>query len=105
MARVGTDDADGSVIELTRKKTARPPKYLVVMFNDDYTPAEFVVGILKDVFRMDEMTAITTMLAVHQRGAAACGAYSRDVAETKLDQAKSRSAAAGHALKMEMQPE
>jgi len=84
MTRVCFDDADGSALEILRAKTVCPPGYVVVMHNDDFTPAPFVVALLRSVFRMDEAAAVSTMLAVHSRGAAPCGTYPRDVAETKL---------------------
>lgn len=105
MSRVTSNDADGFVIEIARTKPVRPPKYTVVMYNDDYTPAEFVVRLLEGVFRMERAAAVATMLAVHRRGASACGTYPRDVAETKLAEALALSASEGHPLKLEMQPE
>jgi len=105
MPRAGYPDADGSVLEVTRTKPVRPPKYTVVMHNDDYTPADFVVALLVEVFRLGQEAAVATMLAVHQRGAAPCGTYPRDVAETKLAEATARAKEAGHPLMLDLQPE
>lgn len=67
--------------------TKRPPFFKVVMLNDDFTPMEFVVQVLKDVFRKAHEEAIGIMLEIHQRGAGTAGVYTRDVAETKAETA------------------
>src|SRR5271170_6509226 len=66
-----------------RTKTQRPPLYKVILLNDDYTPREFVVQVLKAVFRMNEDQAYRVMLTAHRRGACVIAVYARDVAETK----------------------
>lgn len=68
-----------------RVQTHKPPLYKVVMLNDDYTPMELVVDILKGVFGKTMEEANRLMMEVHNRGAAVCGIYTRDVAETKAD--------------------
>jgi len=64
-------------------KTARPPLYKVILLNDDYTPREFVVQVLKAVFRMSEDESYRVMMTAHRRGACVIAVYTRDVAETK----------------------
>lgn len=61
----------------------QPAKYKVVMLNDDFTPMEFVVEVLMSFFYMDAEKAAEVMLAVHIKGKAICGIFTRDVAETK----------------------
>lgn len=63
----------------------KPPLYKVVMLNDDYTPMEFVITIVKKVFNKTQEEANRIMMEVHNRGSAVCGLYTRDVAETKAD--------------------
>jgi ATP-dependent Clp protease adaptor protein ClpS len=63
----------------------RPPMFNVIMLNDDYTPMDFVVDVLKGVFRMTHEDAVSTMLKIHHNGEANCGTYTRDVAETKME--------------------
>lgn len=67
-------------------KLAPPPMYQVVMLNDDYTPMEFVVDVLEKFFSMNRERATQTMLTVHTKGKAACGTFTKDVAETKVAQ-------------------
>ncbi len=66
-------------------KTKRPPKYKVILLNDDYTPMDFVVMVLEQIFRRSHEEALNVMLEVHQKGAGLAGVYTRDVAETKVD--------------------
>ena len=70
-----------------RLKTQRPPLYKVILLNDDYTPREFVVLVLKAVFRMNEDQAYRVMMTAHQKGACVIAVYARDVAETKAKEA------------------
>lgn len=63
-----------------------PNHYEVIMHNDDFTPMEFVVNVLKDVFHKDNAAAQELMLYVHQHGAATVGSYTYDIAKTKVDQ-------------------
>ena len=58
----------------------------LLMLNDDYTPMEFVVMVLKRFFRMDLEQATRVMLHVHQRGVGVCGIFPYEVAETKVNQ-------------------
>ena len=80
-----------------RPKVARPRLYKVILLNDDFTPREFVVTVLKAVFRMTETQASRVMLAAHKLGACVVALYTRDVAESKATEATDagRSAAAG----------
>ena len=70
----------------TRAKPKKPSQYKVLMLNDDYTPMEFVVIVLKRFFRMDLEQATRVMLHVHQRGVGVCGIFPYEVAETKVNQ-------------------
>jgi ATP-dependent Clp protease adaptor protein ClpS len=85
---IGVDDADGQVgtATKTRTRSKKPQQYKVLMLNDDYTPMEFVVMVLKRFFRMDLEQATRVMLHVHQKGVGVCGVYPYEVAETKVNQ-------------------
>lgn len=73
-------------VQETRPQLAPPPRYKVVIMNDDYTPMDFVVEILESFFSMDREKATRVMLTIHTEGQATVGIYSRDVAETKAAQ-------------------
>jgi len=66
------------------QKIELPRKYKVILHNDDYTPMEFVVRILIEVFKKDELTATNIMLNVHNQGHGICGVYTYEIAETKV---------------------
>jgi len=70
----------------TRTRSKKPSQYKVLLLNDDYTPMEFVVIVLKRFFRMNLDQATRVMLHVHQRGVGVCGVYPYEVAETKVNQ-------------------
>src|SRR5512139_2500585 len=70
----------------TRTKPKKPSQFKVLMLNDDYTPMEFVVIVLKRFFSMDLEQATRVMLHVHQKGVGVCGVYPYEVAETKVNQ-------------------
>jgi ATP-dependent Clp protease adaptor protein ClpS len=85
----GGKDRDGSkgdtgTITKTKPKTKKPSLYRVLLLNDDYTPMEFVVLILQDVFNKTREDAMRIMLHVHNQGVGECGIYPFEVAETKV---------------------
>ncbi len=82
----------------TRTKTARPPLWKVILLNDDFTPREFVVVVLKAVFRMNAERAYHVMMTAHRRGACVIAVYTRDVAETKAKEATELGKAKGYPL-------
>ncbi|MEO6041924.1 MAG: ATP-dependent Clp protease adapter ClpS [Croceibacterium sp.] len=84
----GVPDGEGQVGIATRTRTRpkKPSQYKVLLLNDDYTPMEFVVMVLKRFFRMDLEQATRVMLHVHQKGVGVCGVYPYEVAETKVTQ-------------------
>ena len=85
---IGVSDGENQVgtATKTRTRSKKPSQYKVLMLNDDYTPMEFVVLVLKRFFRMDIEQATRVMLHVHQRGVGVCGIFPYEVAETKVNQ-------------------
>ena len=77
---------EGVTTAATKPRLAKPPLYKVLIFNDDYTPMDFVVVILVEFFHMPTEKATQIMLKIHTEGKAVCGVFSRDVAETKAQQ-------------------
>lgn len=89
----------------TGVKTARPPLYKVMLLNDDYTPMDFVVLVLKQFFHKGHEDAISIMLDIHNQGSGICGTYTRDVAETKIEQVISAARQNEHPLQCVMEKE
>jgi len=84
---------------------ARPPFYVVVLFNDDYTPMEFVILVLQQYFGLDLDRATEVMLSVHYEGKGVAGMYPRDIAETKAQQVNRHARAEGHPLLCQIEPQ
>lgn len=80
-----TQGATDLMVAEPETKTKRPPKYKVILLNDDYTPMDFVVMVLEQIFRRSHEEALQIMLEVHQKGSGLAGVYTRDIAETKVD--------------------
>jgi ATP-dependent Clp protease adaptor protein ClpS len=80
----GDGKFDTGTITKTKPRTKRPSLYRVLLLNDDYTPMEFVVLVLQDVFNKSREDAMRIMLHVHNNGVGECGIYPFEVAETKV---------------------
>lgn len=88
-----------------RPKTQRPRLHKVILLNDDFTPREFVVTVLKAVFRMNGDQAYRVMMTAHRRGACVVAVYTKDVAETKATEATEAGRRAGYPLLFTTEPE
>lgn len=88
-----------------RPKVERPKLYKVILLNDDYTPREFVVTVLKAEFGMNEDQAMRVMITAHQKGACVVAVFTRDVAETKATRATDAAKAKGYPLMFTTEPE
>jgi len=75
---------EGGVATKTRGKLQRPARYKVLLYNDDYTPMEFVVMLLERVFDKSPSAATQLMLQIHRAGFGVAGVYVLQVAETKV---------------------
>lgn len=82
-----------------------PRMYKVVLLNDDYTPMDFVVLVLKSFFGMADEMAVHIMLEVHTKGKGICGVFTRDIAETKVVHVNDFSRSQHHPLLCVMEPE
>ena len=93
------DEGQGSaVVERQAARTEPPRLYQVVLLNDDYTPMEFVVGVLQEYFGHDLETATMIMLKIHHEGRGVCGVFTRDVAATKVETVSVAARRSGHPL-------
>lgn len=94
----GDDGLTGVVIE-TKPRTKKPSLYKVLMLNDDYTPMEFVVGVLEQVFGKGPTEATQLMLQIHHTGLGIAGVYVLQVAETKVATVHRLAEAQGYPLR------
>lgn len=89
----------------TKPKVEKPKLYKVILLNDDYTPREFVVMVLKAVFRVSADISQRLMMTAHQMGSCVIVVCTRDVAETKAKEANDLAKEAGFPLMFATEPE
>ncbi len=92
-------------VKLSQEKVKHnpPPLYKILLLNDDFTPMEFVVEVLKLFFSMNQEQATLIMLKVHTEGVGVCGIYPGDIASTKVKQVIEFSRRNQHPLKCVME--
>ena len=99
------DESEGDVsVETASPEFKRPPLYVVVLMNDDYTPMDFVIEILQQYFALNLDQATQVMLTVHYEGKGVAGTYPRDIAETKANQVNNYARSQGHPLLCQIEP-
>lgn len=97
------DYEDNLAVQESKPILKKPPKYQVVLLNDDYTPMEFVVEVLEVFFGLGREQSTRIMLTVHTEGKATCGVYTRDIAETKATQVNQFAKDNEHPLQCEIE--
>lgn len=101
MAHESEHEHDGGrslAVEATKPEVARPPLFQVLLLNDDFTPMDFVVEVLRSFFNLDQEQSVQVMLHVHTRGRGVCGVFTREVAETKVTHVNEYSRSHQHPL-------
>ena len=97
---------DGEGVDLKDRQKIEPPKkYKVVLYNDDYTPMDFVIVILMDTFNFTFQKASAITMQVHEQGKGIAGAYSKEIASMKVKRCNKIARAEGHPLKVTMEVE
>jgi len=89
----------------TKTKVERPRLHKVILVNDDFTPRDFVVMVLKAEFRMPEAQALKVMLTAHQKGSCVVAVFTREVAESKATNATEMARSKGYPLLFTTEPE
>src|SRR5215210_5950601 len=93
------DQTGGAVKERVQHETKEPALYNVVLLNDDYTPMQFVIDVLEELFQKSPAEAYRIMMQVHLNDRGVAGIYPWEVAETKVDTLLLRAREAGHPLR------
>ena len=101
----GKADRQGDVATQERKKVQRPERFKVLLYNDDYTPMEFVVMLLEQVFKKGPSAATQLMLQIHKGGKGIAGVYVLEVAETKVARVHRLAEERGHPLRAGVEAE
>ncbi|QOJ22337.1 MAG: ATP-dependent Clp protease adapter ClpS [Gammaproteobacteria bacterium] len=79
-------NSEAVILAEEKVKQKPPPLYKILLLNDDFTPMEFVIEVLKLFFSMNQEQATRIMLKVHTEGVGVCGIYPSDIASTKVKQ-------------------
>ncbi len=82
-----------------------PPRFKVLLHNDDYTTMDFVVHILEEIFQKSPPDAHRIMMQVHEHGVGECGIYTKEIAETKVSRVHAQARKAGFPLRASMEKE
>jgi ATP-dependent Clp protease adaptor protein ClpS len=98
-------EREGGLATETRKETKRPKRFKVLLYNDDYTPMEFVVMVLAEVFLKQPSVATQLMLTIHKTGMGVAGVYVLEIAETKLARVHRLAEERGYPLRGGIEPE
>lgn len=93
----------GSVKERTNIKIKEPKRYKAVMYNDDFTPMDFVVDILMTIFKKSDKEAFQIMMMVHNSGKAIVGIYSYDIAKSKVEESVAIAREEGYPFKVKVE--
>jgi ATP-dependent Clp protease adaptor protein ClpS len=101
----GDPQREGGLATQTRRKISRPERFKVLLYNDDYTPMEFVVIILESIFGKGPSAATQIMLQIHNTGLAVAGVYVLEVAETKLAAVHTSAETQGYPLRAGIEKE
>lgn len=105
MNEVYTSEIEGDLaVEEAKAELKVPRMYKVILLNDDYTPMDFVIDVLRLYFGMDEPAATQVMMQVHTQGRGICGVFTRDIAETKVVHVNNYSRGSDHPLLCCMEP-
>lgn len=91
----------GQIREQTKSRVKVPRQYQVLIYNDDFTPMDFVVEVLRGIFDKEEAEAVALMMNIHKGSYAVAGVYPRDIAQTKAAEAVQWARSQGYPLKVE----
>lgn len=95
---------EGAATEI-EQELKPPPRYKVLMHNDDYTTMDFVVQMLRLIFRRTPEEAVRIMLSIHKSGVGVCGVFPAQIAETKIELVHATARKHGYPLLCSMEPE
>lgn len=93
---------DIKIDEKIKKHTAEPKKYNVVMLNDDLTPVDWVITVLKNIFKHSDAAAENLTMTIHNEGSAVVGTYTFEIAEQKASEAIHASRGKGFPLTVKL---
>jgi ATP-dependent Clp protease adaptor protein ClpS len=99
----GNINSESEVLDKTRQELKSPDMYKVVLLNDHYTPMDFVVNVLREIFHKNPVEATKIMFEVHKKGKGIAGVYIYDIAATKIKQVDQLAAVEEYPLRCTME--
>jgi len=96
-------NTDVVIDEKIKQVTKEPSKYNVIMLNDDATPMEWVIGVLKEIFKHSTADSEALTMKIHNEGSAVVGTYKYEVAEQKSIEAVNASRNHGFPLQIKVE--
>ena len=91
------------IFDYEKKKSTKPPVYKVYVYNDNYTPIDFVIKILVNIFHKDIKEAVKITFCAHNNGMSLCGVFPFEIAEIRIERAQNISSQLGYPLKFTIQ--
>ena len=88
---------------VTKTKAKKPRRYAVIFHNDDFTPMDFVIYILIQLFHKQYEDAHNIMM-VHTEGSAVVEIYTKEIAEEKASDAMKVAEENGYPLRATSEP-
>ena len=96
---------DVKIDEKIQMKVEEPSKYKVIMLNDDTTPMEWVIDLMKMIFNHSQETAEQLTLTIHNEGSAVVGIYTYEIAEQKSVESTNASREHGFPIQLRLDKE
>ena len=93
---------DVKIDEKIKKRTTEPKKYNVVMLNDDLTPMDWVIAVLKSIYKHSDAAAENLTMMIHTDGSAVVGTYAFEIAEQKASETIHASRSKGFPLTVKL---
>ena len=100
-----TVDSDVKIDEKVKQKVEEPKRWKVILLNDDYTPMEFVIQVLQEIFKHSQDTATNITMQIHNEGSGIAGVYNFEIAEVKAVEATTLARSNGFPLQVKMEEE
>ena len=100
-----TVDSDVKIDEKVKQKVEEPKRWKVILLNDDYTPMEFVIQVLQEIFKHSQDTATNITMQIHNEGSGIAVIYNFEIAEVKAVEATTLARSNGFPLQVKMEEE
>ena len=100
-----TVESDVQIDEKVKQTAQEPKHWKVILLNDDYTPMDFVIQVLQEIFKHSQDTATNITMQIHNEGSGIAGVYSFEIAEVKAVEATTLARSNGFPLQVKMEEE